>query len=103
MAVGRYFTELEEQHAAEVCLIGDRLVNEFFAGIDPIGKVVRAGDQEFTVIGTFEKIGSVLGQEQDNFLVIPLATYLHMRGIARKPDDPGQGCGGRADFSGGAG
>ena len=32
------------------------------------------------MIGTFEKIGSVLGQDQDNFVVIPLTTYLRMRG-----------------------
>jgi putative ABC transport system permease protein len=31
-------------------------------------------------VGTFEKIGSVLGQDQDNFLVIPLHTYLKLRG-----------------------
>jgi putative ABC transport system permease protein len=81
LARGRYFSELEDQHAAAVCLIGDHLVNEFFTGVDPIGKVVRAGDAEFTVIGTFEAIGSVLGQDQDTFVIIPLTTYLHWRGL----------------------
>ena len=47
-------------------------MQEFFAGQDPLGRVIRAENQEFTVIGTFEKIGSVLGQDQDNFIVIPL-------------------------------
>jgi putative ABC transport system permease protein len=31
-------------------------------------------------VGTFERIGSVLGQDQDNFIVIPLRTYLKLRG-----------------------
>jgi putative ABC transport system permease protein len=77
---GRYFTELEDRHAADVCLIGDRVAEEFFAGTSPLGHAIRNGSSECTVIGVFEKIGSVLGQEQDNYVVIPLRTYLKVRG-----------------------
>ena len=80
VALGRYFTEVEDRHAADVCLIGDRLVTEFFPSTDPLGQIVRAGGTEFTVVGTFEKIGSVLGQDQDTFLVVPLRTYLKLKG-----------------------
>ncbi len=80
LVMGRYFTELEERHGASVCLVGDRVLTEFFGGADPTGRVIRAGNQEFTVIGGFERIGSVLGQEQDNYIVVPLTTYLRMRG-----------------------
>src|SRR3954468_7310811 len=78
--LGRYFTEVEDRHASDVCLIGDRVVQEFFSGTQPLGKAIRAEGTEFTVVGTFEKIGSVLGQDQDNFVVIPLRTYLKLRG-----------------------
>lgn len=78
--LGRYFTDVEDRHASEVCLIGDRIAQEFFPGTNPLGRTVRAGGAEFTVIGTFEKIGSVLGQDQDNFIVIPLRTFLKVRG-----------------------
>jgi putative ABC transport system permease protein len=80
VALGRYFTELEDRHAVDVCLIGDRVAQEFFPDTEPMGKVIRAGSAEFTVIGTFEKIGSVLGQDQDTFIVVPLRTYLKLRG-----------------------
>jgi putative ABC transport system permease protein len=80
LALGRYFTELEDLHGAAVCLIGDRLVQQLFAGVDPLGRILRAGNQELTVIGTFEPIGSILGQDQDTFLIIPLETYLRIRG-----------------------
>ncbi len=80
LATGRYFTESEDRHAAPVCILGDRLVQELFAGVDPIGHVVKAGSDEFTVVGTFEPIGSVLGQDQDTFIIIPLNTYLRIRG-----------------------
>jgi putative ABC transport system permease protein len=78
--LGRYFTDVEDRHAAEVCVIGDRLTQEFFPGTNPIGKTIKASGTEFTVVGTFEKIGSVLGQDQDNFMVIPLRTFLKLRG-----------------------
>ena len=80
VALGRYFTEVEDRHVAAVCLIGDRLAQEFFPDADPLGRVIRAGSAEFIVIGTFEKIGSVLGQDQDKFLVVPMRTYLKLRG-----------------------
>jgi len=78
---GRYFTDLEDRHAAQVCLIGDHLVKEFFPGLDPIGRQIRTSGGEFTVIGTFEPIGTILGQDQDTFVIIPLTTYLHLRGL----------------------
>jgi len=44
------------------CARGDRVVQEFFPDKDPLGKTIRAEGTEFTVVGTFEKIGTVLGQ-----------------------------------------
>ena len=32
------------------------------------------------MIGTVEKIGSVLGQDQDNFVMVPLSNFLRMQG-----------------------
>ena len=77
---GRYFSEAEDRHAAAVCLIGASMADTFFPGVSPLGHTIRTSNQEFTVIGTFARIGSVLGQDQDNFLVIPLTTYLKFRG-----------------------
>jgi putative ABC transport system permease protein len=77
---GRYFTPGEDQHAAYVCLIGASLVDQFFPNLNPVGRVIRTGSLEFTVLGTYKKLGSVLGQDQDNFVIIPLNTYLKVRG-----------------------
>jgi putative ABC transport system permease protein len=77
---GRYFTESENQRSAFVCVIGDDLSQQFFGGVDPVGQVIRLNNQEFTVTGTIERIGSVLGQNQDGFAIVPMNTYLRMRG-----------------------
>ncbi len=78
---GRYYTETEESRSANVCLLGSMLVEQFFPGTNPLEQTVRIGKDEFRVIGTFEKIGSVLGQDQDNFVVIPMPTYLKKLGM----------------------
>ena len=78
--LGRYFSDSEDQQMSNVCIIGQTLVDEFFPGTNPLGQVLRVGNEEFRVIGTLERIGSVLGQEQDNFIIVPLRTYLRQMG-----------------------
>ncbi len=78
---GRFFTEVEQQQAARVCLIGATLRERFFEGADPLGRTIRLANQEFTVIGLYEKNGAVLGQDTDNFVILPLSTFLQMRGL----------------------
>jgi putative ABC transport system permease protein len=78
---GRHFTAAEAEHRTNVCLIGDTLVQRLFLGVDPIGRNIRVGNDEFMVIGIMEKIGSVLGQDQDNFVTVPLSVFLRIQGI----------------------
>jgi putative ABC transport system permease protein len=80
VAMGRYFTPAEADHRAPVCLIGDTLVQHLFLGTDPIGKTLRLNNDEVMVVGVMEKIGSVLGQDQDNFVTVPLPVFLKMQG-----------------------
>jgi len=77
---GRYFSAWEADHRANVCLIGDTIVERLFLGLDPIGKSIRIGNDEFMVIGIVEKVGSVLGQDQDNFVIVPLPVFLEIQG-----------------------
>jgi putative ABC transport system permease protein len=78
--IGRYFTEIEDEHATRVCLIGATLRDKFFPGEDPTGREIRLGGEAFTVIGLYERTGSVLGQDADNFAVVPLNAFLRQKG-----------------------
>src|SRR6185436_21105142 len=98
VVAGRFFSESEDRHSAAVCVIGDKLVTEFFAGVNPIGKLIRAANTEFTVIGVYDKIGSVLGQDRDNFVVIPLSTFLRIRGFRQSLTLQIKASGGRQIF-----
>jgi putative ABC transport system permease protein len=78
--LGRFFTPTEESRSATVCLIGENLRKEFFEGMNPIGKSIRFGNADYTIVGVYQPIGAVLGQNQDNFAVIPMTNYLRLRG-----------------------
>src|SRR5579872_1374933 len=41
--LGRYFTPTEDRHASYVCVIGAGVVEQFFPGVDPVGKTIRTG------------------------------------------------------------
>ena len=78
--LGRYFTTAEVEHHAGVCLIGATLVQQLFSGADPVGKALRVANDEFLVVGVMERVGSVLGQDQDNFVMVPLPVFLRING-----------------------
>jgi len=72
---GRFLNETDELHHAPVCFIGADVAQRFFANVDPIGKSIRAGPQVYQVVGVARVLGSVFGQSQDNFVLLPLGTY----------------------------
>jgi putative ABC transport system permease protein len=75
LAQGRFLTEADDLHHSEVAFIGSDVLKKFFANVDPIGKTIRAGTHTYVIVGVAQEIGSVFGQSQDNFILIPLATY----------------------------
>jgi putative ABC transport system permease protein len=72
---GRLLTEVDEDQRAEVCVIGADVAHKFFSGTNPIGKEIRAGQGEYTIVGVAAAKGTVFGQPQDNFVLLPLSTY----------------------------
>jgi len=76
IAQGRFITPADEDHRSEVAVIGADLADKFFPNVDPIGKTVRSETHTYEVIGVGERIGSAFGQSKDNYLLLPLGTYL---------------------------
>ena len=75
LAAGRSFEPAEMSGAGKVCLVGQTVVRELFANADPIGQVIRIKRVPFTVVGVLENKGqSMMGTDQDDIIVVPLAT-----------------------------
>ena len=87
---GRFFSDFEVTHRRYVVVLGHAPASALFPSVDPIGKKVRIGTTEFTVVGTMGKRPSPLFGNPDEFAVIPVTTHEKMfraptiRGILTK-------------------
>ena len=74
---GRFFLQNEVEHRRQVVVLGQTPYQSLFPNIDPIGKKVRIGINEFTVIGVLGKRPSPGGFNVgvDDFAVIPYSTH----------------------------
>jgi putative ABC transport system permease protein len=76
LAMGRFFVSGEVEHRRQVVVLGDTAYKSLFPNVDPLGKKVRVGANEFTVIGVVAPRPSVgIGSGQDDFVVIPYTTH----------------------------
>jgi putative ABC transport system permease protein len=73
LEAGRFFTDLEDEHAVPVAIIGHDLKDQLFPNLDPIGRRVYAGGYPLRVIGVQSKMGNVLGENRDKVMFVPLA------------------------------
>jgi putative ABC transport system permease protein len=80
VAGGRYISDTDNERRLPVAFIGHDLKDRFFPTVDPIGKVIHVENRPFEVIGVAQPQGSVFGQSQDKFALIPIETLFKMYG-----------------------
>jgi putative ABC transport system permease protein len=80
IAQGRYVQSWEEEGAVNACVLGAEIAEKLFAGLDPIGKTVKISQLPYVVVGVADKIGSIFGQSQDNFVLIPITQFFKAYG-----------------------
>jgi putative ABC transport system permease protein len=77
---GRLINPAEIETDRPVTVLGWDTADKLFGPANPLDKVIKLGNQHFRVIGVSEKKGSVFGNSQDNFAIIPLPSYEKMFG-----------------------
>ncbi len=75
-SLGRFVTEAEVARSARVCVLGSELADTLFPTSNPVGKEIRVGPEEFTVVGVLAKRGQMFGQSRDNFVGLPITTLM---------------------------
>jgi putative ABC transport system permease protein len=75
---GRYFTRLDDERSAPVCDVGYDIADKLVPGSNPLGKQIRVDTGTCEIIGVAKKRGSVMGQSQDNWVIMPLTTFQEM-------------------------
>ncbi len=83
---GRAITYEEVRRHAPVAFIGNDVRTKFFEGKDPLGKFIAVEGNPYEVVGVAKTLGSVFGNSQDNFVMIPIQSYFktygNQKGIA---------------------
>jgi putative ABC transport system permease protein len=79
--LGRSFTQTEDDHSAAVAIVGADIVDNVIGAGDPIGKEIRVDGAPYTIIGVGERQGKMLGMSMDNWVAIPLTSFLHKYGM----------------------
>ncbi|MFA7625492.1 MAG: ABC transporter permease, partial [Candidatus Kapaibacterium sp.] len=76
IAQGRPFYNGDIEFNRNVAIIGNDVALLLFPSTDPLGKDISIGKQKFTVVGVTEAKGAMLGNSQDNYVIIPLTQFL---------------------------
>lgn len=83
IAAGRMFNEIDNSKRMSVVVIGWDIADRFFAGADPVGKSVTVDGRPYEVVGVAKAKGSVFGQSQDAFVLMPIETYFKVYSARR--------------------
>ncbi|MDD2890680.1 MAG: ABC transporter permease [bacterium] len=72
---GRTFVDVDLSFRQQTCIIGASIVEKLFRkGEDPLGKNISLGPNKFLVVGILKEKGSLMGQNLDNLIIVPLTT-----------------------------
>jgi putative ABC transport system permease protein len=74
MLRGREFSEQEQAGGTPACVLGETVRRELFGAQEALDETIRVGSLPCRVVGILDSKGkNTFGQDQDDFLVMPLA------------------------------
>jgi len=91
---GRPITPREFDDGRAVAILGWGAADRLFGALDPLDKIVTLAGEHFRVVGIAEKKGSILGQSQDEYAIVPLGAFQKIFGTRQSlnltvtPTDP---------------
>ena len=80
---GRFLNDTDLNTDSPVVVVGTDIQDNVMGGADPLGKEIMIDGRSYTVVGVGKKQGKTLGQSQDNYVLLPLTTFMHQYGSHR--------------------
>ena len=77
---GRLINPVEIDANRPVTVLGWQTADRLFGPLDPIDKQIKIRGMNFRVIGVSEKKGTIFGESQDEFAIVPLGLFYKMFG-----------------------
>ena len=73
---GRNYTDLEEAASARVAVINNKLAEQLFPSLDPVGKRIKISGEPFEVVGLYTEPQSLFGDNDSPSVTIPHSTFI---------------------------
>lgn len=84
VGIGRNISEMDVRSARSVAVIGHAIGQKLFPFVDPIGKVIRIDGRKYEVVGIFDEKKSAFGGNFDNYVLIPVSTFVKTYGMVSR-------------------
>jgi putative ABC transport system permease protein len=81
VGLGRNISQMDIRSARRVVVIGYGIAQKLFPFADPIGKEVLVDKRKYEVIGVFDEKKSAFGGHFDNYVLMPVSTFLNTYGM----------------------
>jgi len=78
MQAGRYLPGGDLGRAPRVCVLGAEIRRELFPDTNPLGEIIKIGDERFRVIGVSEPRGMSVGMDLDELIHIPVVRAMKL-------------------------
>jgi putative ABC transport system permease protein len=72
---GRMMSGIEVERNRPVVLLGAELAERLFGDVNPLDKTIRIQGRPFRVVGVSAPRGSIFGDSQDDFAIIPIGQH----------------------------
>jgi putative ABC transport system permease protein len=88
VGLGRNISQMEVKAGQHVAVIGYAIAKKLFPFVDPIGKEIRLDGRKYQVVGVFDEKRSAFGSAHDNYVLIPVTTFLDTYGMVNRDGFP---------------
>ena len=84
VGLGRNISAMDVKTARKVVVIGYAIAKKLYPFTDPIGKDIRVDHRKYEVVGVFDEKKSAFGGNFDNYVLMPVSTFLNTYGLIGK-------------------
>ena len=75
---GRLLSPIDLENNSKVCLLGNDIATTLFSLSNPVGQSIRIDGDNYTVIGVLTAVGSSMGSNVDEMIMIPFTTAKYL-------------------------
>ena len=81
VGLGRNLSPMDVRSASRVTVIGHAIGKRLFPFADPIGREILVDHRKYRVVGVFDEKKSAFGGGFDNYVLVPVTTFLSIYGL----------------------